>query len=607
MTKKYFVFHGHFYQPPREDPWLNEIELQPSAAPFHDWNARIDAECYAVNARARILGLNGIIEKLVDNYEYMSFNFGPTLLSWMAKHAPATLIGIQEGDRLSAERLGGHGNAIGQVYNHMIMPLASARDKRTQVKWGKEVFRHYFKRDPEGMHLAETAVSTDSLEALAEAGVKFTVLAPRQAKRWRKIGDENWQEGGVDPSRAYRCNLPSGKSITLFFYDGPISQAVAFEKLLNSGEGFVNRIMSGYDEHRDHDQLMHLAVDGETVGHHHKFGEMCVAWMFNKLVNDSDVTVTNYGQFLELNPPTWEVEIHENSSWSCVHGVERWKSDCGCNTGGTGWHQRWRAPLRQALDTLRAKLDTIFEREGGKYFTDPWSARDAYIEVLLDESKGNAFVRQHCTQGLSNNEIRRALELLEMERFGMLMYTSCAWFFDELSGIEPTQNLRYAARAIELARLFTDEDLERALVSELEKAESNLPKFGNGKVVWEQVIRPGVTLREAQALLSGSLASVQELSRTRALIDEAFKLGLDRKDAQDRVVNAYARLSLAGLVTPELHSAYVSLASHLGITEAVLGWNHAGIVDYDSLAPKGCEHDAVPEAFPIRRHERWRI
>ncbi|MBZ0189325.1 MAG: hypothetical protein K8F91_23980, partial [Candidatus Obscuribacterales bacterium] len=249
--KKYVTVHMHCYQPPREDPWLGVIEQQPSAAPSHDWNERINNECYEPNGFARLMGEGGRVARMVNNYEFASFNIGPTLLTWMAEYAPQTLARIIQGDCRSRNRNNGHGNAIAQVYNHIIMPLASQKDKDTQVKWGIAVFEQYFGRKPEGMHLAETAVDTATLEVLAANGIKFTVLAPRQAKCWRAISetDGEWQShGGVDPSRAYLCHLPSGKTISLFFYDGPISQAVAFERLLESGDKFNSRILSGFSD-----------------------------------------------------------------------------------------------------------------------------------------------------------------------------------------------------------------------------------------------------------------------------------------------------------------------------------------------------------------------
>jgi alpha-amylase/alpha-mannosidase (GH57 family) len=489
---RYVCIHGHFYQPPRENPWLEAVEVQDSAAPYHDWNERITRECYAPNCRSRIVDGPGQIIHLLNNYAWMSFNFGPTLLSWMAESAPKVLQGIVEGDRLSRERRNGHGNALAQVYNHAIMPLASEHDRRTQVLWGVADFRQRFGRDPEGMWLAETAADVASLEALAAAGIKFTILSPRQAKRWRPLGKEEWTAipEGIDPSRAYLCRLPSGKRITLFFYDGVISRQVAFERLLDSSEKFLGRLLQGCDDRRQHAQLVHIATDGESYGHHHPHGDMALAAVLHKLSQNPAIRLTNYGEFLELHPPEWEVEIHDNSSWSCVHGVERWRADCGCNMG-RGWHQKWRGPLRQALDQLKGRLDRLFTTRGRECFPDPWAARDGYIRVILNRGPESvrAFLAEFGHADLDEPLIREALWLLEMQRHGMLMFTSCGWFFDEISGLETTQCLRYAARAIQLARHF-DHDFEEEFVQALAKAPSNLPEFKDGRGVWETAIRP---------------------------------------------------------------------------------------------------------------------
>jgi alpha-amylase/alpha-mannosidase (GH57 family) len=489
---RYVCIHGHFYQPPRENPWLEAIEVQDSAAPFHDWNERITRECYAPNTRSRLVDDRGRIVNLLNNYAWISFNFGPTLLSWMADAAPQVLRGIVEGDRLSLQRRSGHGNALAQVYNHAILPLAGERDKRTQVLWGVADFRHRFGRQPEGMWLAETAADVASLEALAEQGIRFTVLAPGQAKRWRRVGDKDWSEGpaDVDSSRAYLCRLPSGRSICLFYYDGTVSRQVAFERLLDSGEKFLDRLLHGFDESRHHAQLVHIATDGESYGHHHPHGDMALAYVLYKLSKHPEIRLTNYGEYLELHPPEWEVEIHENSSWSCCHGVERWRSNCGCNTG-RGWDQDWRGPLRQSLDGLKARLDHVFATRGRECFPDPWAARDGYIAVVLDRGDPaiGTFFQEYGHPDLDDVLIREALWLLEMQRHALLMFTSCGWFFDEVSCIETVQCLRYAARAMQLARHFA-QDFEEEFVTGLEKGPSNLPQYKTARGVWEQLVRP---------------------------------------------------------------------------------------------------------------------
>ncbi|HZJ02136.1 MAG TPA: DUF3536 domain-containing protein, partial [Thermoleophilia bacterium] len=383
MAKRYICVHGHFYQPPRENPWLEAIELQDSAYPYHDWNERITAECYETNGVARILNDAGKIESIVNNYARMSFNFGPTLLQWMEDRAPEAYAAVLEADRLSLERFGGHGSAMAQAYNHLIMPLANERDRRTQIIWGIRDFEDRFGRAPKGMWLPETAVDLPTLELLAEFAIDFTILAPRQAHRVRPLGagEDDWADvtgGEIDPTRAYRQQLPSGKQISLFFYDGPISQAIAFEGLLNRGDLLANRLLGAFNSERDWTQLVHIATDGETYGHHHRNGEMALAWALARIEKEDDVELANYGSYLEVNPPEYEVEIYEDSSWSCIHGVERWRADCGCNTGGhPGWTQAWRGPLRDALDWIRDEIAPHYEEQAGLLLKDPWAARNA--------------------------------------------------------------------------------------------------------------------------------------------------------------------------------------------------------------------------------------
>jgi alpha-amylase/alpha-mannosidase (GH57 family) len=500
--ERYVCIHGHFYQPPRENPWLEAVEIQDSSHPYHDWNELITAECYAPNSAARIIEGDGRIIDILSNYARISFNFGPTLLSWMETSTPEVYKAIIDADAQSREWRSGHGNAIAQVYNHIIMPLASSRDKRTQVVWGIRDFEHRFKRHPEGMWLAETAVDTETLELLAEYGITFTILAHRQAARIRQMGTEEWQDvsgSQVDPTRAYLCNLPSGRKIHLFFYDGPISQAVAFEKLLTRGEDFADRLMAGFDDSRDWPQLLHIATDGETYGHHQRFGDMALAFALHNMDNNGLVRLTNYGEYLGKHPATYEAEIIENSSWSCVHGIERWRSNCGCNSGGHDhWTQEWRGPLRGALDWLRERIAVVFESRGREFLKDPWQARDDYISVVLDRSEENinAFFELNAVHSLTAEEKAITLRLLEIQRQAMLMYTSCGWFFDELSGIETVQVMKYAARAIQLSvqlsRDLRHEDLESLFLAKLALAKSNLEEFRNGANIYEKFVRPSV-------------------------------------------------------------------------------------------------------------------
>jgi alpha-amylase/alpha-mannosidase (GH57 family) len=486
------VIHGHFYQPPRENPWLESVEVQDSAAPFHDWNERVTAECYAPNTAARRVDDQNRVLDIGNNFEKISFNIGPTLFAWLERHRPDVYAKIIEADRASVEARG-HGNACGQVFNHMIMPLATRRDKVTQVRWGIEDFRARFGREPEGLWLPETAVDNESLEVLAEAGVKFTILAPHQAHRVRPLDTEAWEDagGGIDPSRAYRWQGPRGLSLAVFFYDGLISRAIAFERLLERAENLVAWLNAAFSDARTWPQLVHCATDGETYGHHSRFGEMALAAAVQQIEAEGTATLTNYAAFLAANPPTHEVEIREQTSWSCAHGIERWRSDCGCRTRGD-WHQRWRAPLRDALDWLRDQIDPFFEARASAHLKDPWAARDDYAAVLLDKSpeRLEAFFATHARGQLDPAARVETRRLLELERNRLLMYTSCGWFFDEISAIEPVQILRYAAMALQYMNDLGGGRLEDEFVRRLAAAPSNVPEMRDGGEVYRRLIRP---------------------------------------------------------------------------------------------------------------------
>jgi alpha-amylase/alpha-mannosidase (GH57 family) len=496
--QRYICIHGHFYQPPRENPWLEAIEFQDPAYPYHDWNERITAECYATNAQSRILDDQGRIVQMVNNYAKMSFNFGPTLMAWLEANARDAYDRILEADKESQKAFSGHGSALAQPYNHMILPLANHRDKGTQVRWGICDFEHRFSRKPEGMWLPETAVDLETLDILAEHGIRFTILAPHQAKRVRAIRSGEWQNvtgAKIDPTMAYRLRLPSNRTIALFFYDGPISRAVAFEGLLRSGESFVQRLMGAFSEERPWPQIVHVATDGESYGHHHRFGDMALAYALNIIESNNLATLTNYGEYLDRFSPTHEVEILENTSWSCFHGIERWRSDCGCNSGGhPGWNQTWRGPLREAFDWLRDTLSRAYEDRARSWLKDPWQTREDYIEIMLDRSleRREAFLNDHALRGLTESEKIAVTKLLELQRHAMLMYTSCGWFFDELSGIETVQVIQYAGRALQLGKESFGEALEPQFVELLEQAKSNIPAHGNGRRVFEKFVIPAM-------------------------------------------------------------------------------------------------------------------
>ena len=489
--EKFICIHGHFYQPPRENAWLEEIELQESAAPYHDWNERIDSECYNPNANSRVLNDEGKIIDIVNNYSKISFNFGPTLLSWLEKYSPETYSGILKADKESMKNFGGHGSAMAQVYNHLIMPLCNRRDKETQVKWGIYDFEKRFKRKPEGMWLAETAVDYETLEVLAEHDIKFTVLAPRQAKAFRKIGEENWSQG-VNSQFHYICNLPSGKKITLFFYDGDGSQAVAFKGLLKDGKELANNLINSFNIFSGDHPLVHIATDGESYGHHHRYGDMALAYCIRYIEENKLANLTNYGQFMNLFEAEYEIEIHENSSWSCVHGIERWRSNCGCNTGGTSWNQEWRKPLRDTLNWLRDHLAEVYEREMKFFNKDVWGLRNKYINIILDRNIVNVekFIKENAPENLDEEQTTKFIRLMEMQRQCLLMFTSCAWFFDEISGIETVQVLQYANRAIQLAERESDVHLEEEFIGRLSYIKSNIEDYDNGAVIYKRFVEP---------------------------------------------------------------------------------------------------------------------
>ncbi|RJP79717.1 MAG: DUF3536 domain-containing protein [Candidatus Zixiibacteriota bacterium] len=494
---RHLCIHAHFYQPPRENAWLEDVEMQDSAYPYHDWNERIAAEGYAPNTASRVVNGEGRIIDIINNYAKISFNIGPTLFQWMARRMPEIYEDIIQADHHSRELYSGHGSAIAQAFGHLIMPLANDRDKRTQAYWGVRDFEFRFGRKPEGMWLPETACDLASLEALADQGIKFTILSPYQAGRVRPLdgGEDDWRDatgGQIDPKIPYLCRLPSGNTIALFFYDGPISQELGFGDLLTSGENFANRLLGVFGE-QDDPQMVHIATDGETYGHHKTFGDMALAYCIYFIESNELADVTIYGEYLEKYPPTQEVEIVENTSWSCAHGVERWRSDCGCNSGmHPAWNQKWRTPLREALDWLRDQMIPIYEQEMRKFTGDPWKARDEYISVILDRTPEtiDRYLGEHIGGDLTHGNKVRLLKLLEMQRQALQMFTSCGWFFDELSGLETTQVLQYAARAIQLTRELTGKDLEPTFKRRLERAKSNIPEMGNGAQIYHRFIEP---------------------------------------------------------------------------------------------------------------------
>jgi alpha-amylase/alpha-mannosidase (GH57 family) len=499
------IIHGHFYQPPRENPWTGEVDAEPSAQPFHDWNERVTAECYQPNSAVQIVDANTGVERTVNNYESLSFDFGPTLLSWLETNHPATYARILSADADSVRRHNGHGNAIAQAYNHTILPLCNESDRRTQVRWGLADFRHRFEREPEAMWLPETACNDEVLGLLIDHGLRFVILAPQQAVRIRSRTDIPVCHGGgwknvsvdaIDTSIAYRYFHRDGsrRSIAVFFYEHEVAHAIAFEQALTSGVSLVERFEQRRSGKGD---LLNVATDGETYGHHYKFGDLCLAYALEVEAPAHGFAVTNYGEYLEQYPPEVEVEISkgpqgEGSSWSCEHGVSRWIRDCGCHTGGEPeWNQAWRQPLRSALNLLRDEAARYFEETRGHLFSDPWAARDDAVELILDEQKSREeFLRRYAPRELSRAEQDRALLFLELQRNALLMYTSCGWFFNDISGIEPIQILKYACRAIDLMSQLGLPSARERFLEILAEAKSNRPELGNGADIYRRFVEP---------------------------------------------------------------------------------------------------------------------
>ena len=614
QNNRYICIHGHFYQPPRENPWLESVEREESASPYHDWNERITAECYATNSRSRIQNEKGRITRISNNYQMISFNFGPTLLSWMEEKAGITLKGIRQADRQSQKNQDGHGNALAQAYNHIILPLATEKDILTQIRWGKADFRKRFSREPEGMWLPETAVDLRTLEILAQEGIQFTILSPQQAKRFRPLDQKQWIEthGNINPRRPYWCRLSGGKKIALFFYDGRLAHGIAFENYLQNGEILFQRLLNGFDPQDSGPQLVHVATDGESYGHHRLFGDMALAYALHALNNDPNIQLTNYGCFLAQFPPQFEVEINENTSWSCAHGIQRWRADCGCRIGGPENQQAWRAPLREGLDRLKEELDLIFESRGGSVLQDPWKARDGYIQVMLDRSAENMdrfFADHGNSRSLSLSDRITALKLLEMQRFGLQMFTSCGWFFDEISGLETTQILKYACRAIQLAGDF-GKDLEPVLIPYLRKAPSNRKEFGNGEKLWEAKVRP-LIVDLPRVAAHYAIGSIYQKER----MDRIYCFRLSNQDQlilpQNGSHLSVGRLKISSAITLEEQEVMYSVLHFGGVDFQCLLKPLQGEEGYETLKKKFLDlyktssladvYDWLKESFNPRR------
>mgnify|MGYP000678019889 FL=1 len=446
------VIHHHLYQPPREDPWLEVVPTEPSAAPDHDWNARINRECYARlaaseahlrdrRAATRDPDARAGLARVVNLYAWCSFDVGATLCEWLDAEAPETMRAMQAGDAASVRRWG-HGNAIAAPYHHVILTLASPRERTTEIRWGIRDFRRRFQREPEGIWLPECAADEDTLDAVAKEGIGFTILAPYQV---------HGHDGSGMP---VRWRGASGRSLTIVPYDGALAGDVAFGGLLRDAPALAQRL----SPHRDAadqrpDRCTTLATDGETFGHHHKSGDSTLTDALSMVVQQASSRVTNSASLVAMYPPTTDVRLVSPSAWSCAHGVERWRSNCGCRLdGSTPAAQQWRGPLRAAIERLSHHAHDVFEHDGRALFRDdPWDVRDRYGDVVAQDGEAlEQFARRELPPDASEQQVQRARELLELARATMRTFTSCAWFFDDVDRIEVRQVLRYAARSIEL-------------------------------------------------------------------------------------------------------------------------------------------------------------
>jgi alpha-amylase/alpha-mannosidase (GH57 family) len=566
------VIHGHFYQPPRENPWTGVVERDDQVRPFHDWNERIYHECYRANAYARIFDAYGRVERIINNFERISFDVGPTLLSWLEGHDRATYERIIEADRRSVLRKDGHGNAIAHAFNHAILPLLSERDRVTQVRWGLADFRRRFGREPEAMWLPETACDDKTLGTLIDEGMLFAILSPYQAERVRDTHGGEWtavEDGTIDTGVAYEYfhRDGSGRSIALFFYDGPLARSIAFEGLLVSSQTFVAALAAARG---GPGRIVHVATDGESYGHHFRLGELTLAHALMVEGPNKDLSFTNYGAFLAANPPKKEVEIKpgpdgEGTSWSCAHGVQRWYRDCGCQTDGLdGWTQAWRTPLRNAFDFLRSFASERFQQGAAELLADPWKARDAYADFFLDPARPrDEWLRRHAKRPLDEDEKVRALTFLELQKSMLLMFTSCGWFFADLAGPEGKQVLGYAAHALDLMQELGLDPPRRQFLEILAEAKSNRPGVGNGAEIFSKLVEP---LRVTPARVASHLAIsslVEEGDESGTVGDYRFRRSHFQRQSHGKLRLAVSHVAIEKTTTGRRYEHAVG-SIHLG-------------------------------------------
>lgn len=480
-------FFLHFYQPPRENPWLGLTPNEWSAWPYHDWNERVTAECYrAMTAVALTPGEDSSVE-LFEPLPASSFDVGPTLHHWLATNA----LDVDRSfcDQVRHRAPSPEAAAFAAPLAHVILPLAREQDRALLIDWGIADYRQRFGRAPTGFWLPETAVDLATLEAIARAGIRYTVLMPQQAARVRPL-DGTWREvdaASLDTTRAYLVRLSEGRSITVLFGHADLSQRVAFGDLLANGSRLADTMMDRLGG-RD-DGAVVLVADGETYGHHHRFGELGLAWALRRLERHYHVE-TSPGEWLAAVEPRDEVELAAVSSWSCAHGVERWRSDCGCTTGSQpGWNQAWRAPLREALDWLSATLAPAVDERLGAYVDSPEATVRDYGAVLATSMDRDDFIRAHAARELRDEEVARVLSACEIRRLLLYSFTSCAWFFADASDIETAIVLRYAALAMDLAERAFGLSLAAPFAERLAPMRSNRPGLTSA-TIWAEATEP---------------------------------------------------------------------------------------------------------------------
>jgi alpha-amylase/alpha-mannosidase (GH57 family) len=466
----YLCLHGHFYQPPRENPFTNQIPVEPAATPFANFNEKITTECYAPNAEE-------------GNFDALNFDLGPTLASWLEGTHPDVLQRIIEADRQHVSRYG-VGNAMAQAYNHTILPLATTRDKHTQIAWGLSDFRQRYGREATGMWLAETAVDRESLDVLAQHGITYTVLAPWQAAT------------PTDPTEPYRVRLFNGRSITVFFYNAPLSGGVSFDwDTTSNADLFAANYLPDQLEQTKRQsgqpQLILIATDGELYGHHRPWRDKFLAHLIKIGAPAYGFEVCTLERYMQMHPATREVELRLPSAWSCSHGIARWDGGCECTEGDSSW----KGALRQALNKLAARGDALFERSASETLSDPWAARDAYLPVRngweAPESFWQRFGRGH-VQPLAA-EAQRTLQLLEAQYYQQYSFTSCGFFFEDLDRIEPRNDIAFARRAISLYWQALGIDLQQDFLRDLATARSWRTPL-NGADIYQQLplVAPGL-------------------------------------------------------------------------------------------------------------------